>query len=69
MSQFRYGIQVQAFQVLDGAQVTVWVREHPSDPTEKSEVVLRRSFTAVELDITQPASWARDVLVAVIEHL
>lgn len=69
MSQMRYGIQVSAYQVLDGAQVTVWVREHPDDPTESSTVVLRRSFTAVELDITDPGRWARDVFVTIIEHL
>lgn len=69
MSQMRYGIQVQAFQILDGAQVTVWVREHSDDPMVKPEIVLRRSFTAVEMDITTPAGWARDVLVSVIEHL
>lgn len=69
MSQMRYGIQVQAFQILDGAQVTVWVREHTDDPMEKPEIVLRRGFTCVELDCTSPAGWARDVLVSIIEHL
>ena len=69
MSQMRYGVQIQAFQILDGAQVTIWVREHPSDPTADSTLALRRSFTAVELDITDPGAWARDVFVACVEHL
>lgn len=69
MSQMRYGIQIQGFQILDGAQVTVWVREHPAEAGEDSALVLRRSFTAVEMDVTDPGAWARDVLVAAIERL
>lgn len=68
MSQMRYEIQVQAFQVLDGAQVTVWVREHSSDPAEPPARVARRAFTVVELDVTGPERWARDVLVAAAER-
>lgn len=69
MSQMRYEIQVSAFQVLDGAQVSVVVREHPSDVSLKIERPLRFHFTATDLDVSKPDSWARDVLVEVLEHL
>ena len=69
MSQMRYTVQIQAFQILDGAQVLAYVKEIPDRADEPPVTVRRISFTAVELDITSPDGWARDVLVEIIEHL
>lgn len=65
----RYTIRLEAYQVLDGAQATLWIREVHDLPTDDQDVRVRRAFTALELDITDPTRWARDVLVAAIEHL
>lgn len=64
----RYSIRVEAYQILDGIQATVWVKEHPTESLEAPVTVARRTFTAVELDITSPERWARDVLVAAAER-
>lgn len=65
----RYTIRVEAYQVMDGAQATLWIREVGDTPLDGTDVKHRRAFTAVELDCTDPLDWARDVLVAAIEHL
>lgn len=65
----RYTIRLEAYQVLDGAQVTLWIREVDDLPVDPEGVRIRRAFTALELDVTKPEGWARDVLVAAIEHL
>ena len=64
----RYSIRVEAYQVLDGAQVTVWVHEHDSLQHDERKMVARRTFTAVEMDLMSPERWARDVLVAAAER-
>lgn len=69
MSQMRYSVQIQAYQIMDGAQVLAYVKEIPDQADEPPVTVRRLSFTAVELDITSPEGWARDVLVELIEHL
>lgn len=69
MSQMRYQVQVIAYQILDGAQVSIFVREVPHDAGEDVRRVFDRYFTAAELDTSTAAGWARDVLVAAIEQL
>lgn len=65
----RYIVRFDAYQVLDGAQVTVWLREDDPESFDPPKIVLRRHFTAVECDLDSPSAWLRDVLVAAIEHL
>ena len=65
----RYNIRIEAYQVLDGAQVTMWVRGQDSLLDPEPKLVLRRMFTAMDLDGSAPDNWARDVLVSVLEHL
>lgn len=65
----RYIVRFDAYQVLDGAQVTIWLREDDPESFEPPKIVMRRHFTAVECDVADPATWLRDVLVQTIEHL
>lgn len=64
----RYLMKVEAYQVLDGVQCTVWIREHDIESDEGPKMVTRRYFTATELATESPAAWARDVLVAAAER-
>lgn len=64
----RYLLKVEAYQVLDGAQITVWVRESDIDSDQPPQIVARRYCTAADLDLQTPERWARDVLVAAAER-
>lgn len=65
----RYTIRLEAYQIMDGAQCTMWIREVGDTPLDTTDVKHRRAFTCVEMDVTDPVDWARDLLVAAIEHL
>lgn len=63
----RYIATVHAYDVMSNVQVSVSVKEYPSDPQEPTSTVFVCTTTVPGTGENDPHQWLRDVLVAALE--
>lgn len=65
----RYELQVQGFDMLDQVFIHLRVRGRAESLGAPQELVLTRTATTQGVGETDPAIWARDALVMILETL
>lgn len=69
MPDMRYELRVNAHEVLGFSQALVEVWGHSPDLTQPSQRLIRRLVDSNDDEDPTPERWARDLLVAIAEHL